>query len=584
MLKEIWKDVDGFPGYQISDQGRVRGFRDFHGNITNTYKILKPRINKDGYYELTLYTTGHKKITKRVHRLVAITFLGNRDGLVINHINCDKLDNRLKNLEWVTAKENSTLASQNGLYKTKPVKIVETGEIFKSIKECADAINTHPSNISEVLSGRGQTSRDLHFELVNEKEYKKYEQSKQSSFLYPHQRNALKKMFNGCILNGGTGSGKSRTGLYYYFSKNGGSIENGDFKPMRRDAQDLYIITTAKKRNDMEWEGELIPFLLSTDPKKNVYCNNKIVVDSWNNIKKYAGAINSFFIFDEDKVTGKGAWANSFLKITKSNDWIILSASPGDCWEDFETVFVANGFFRNRTEFRNEHLVYSRFTKFPKVDGYRNEGRLIRLKSKILIDMDFKRHTVQHHEDIFVKYNTTKYKDATKTRWDPYKNEPIQQAAGLCYVLRRIVNEDESRAVALLELFEKHPKMIIFYSFDYERDILLNLYYGENVEVAEYSGHAHQKIPTGDSWVYLVNYSAGCEGWNSIATDTIVFYSQNYSYKVMLQATGRIDRLNSPFTDLYYYHLKTRSGIDLAISKALRDKKKFNERKFTKWD
>ena len=208
---------------------------------------------------------------------------------------------------------------------------------------------------------------------------------------------------------------------------------------------------------------------------------------------------------------------------------------------------------------------------------------MIRLRNKILIDMDFKRHTIPHHEDIYVRYDIPMYKEAMKTRWDPYKNEPMKQASELCYVLRRIVNSDESRQIALLELYEKHPRMLVFYSFDYERDILLNLYYGEDVEIAEYSGHAHQPIPSGDKWIYIVNYTAGCEGFNCIKTDTIVFYSQSYSYKTMLQAAGRIDRLNTPYTDLYYYHIKSRSGIDLAISKALTQKKNFNEGRWVKW-
>ena len=401
-------------------------------------------------------------------------------------------------------------------------------------------------------------------------------------FLYDYQMDAVKKMTNGCILNGGVGSGKSRTGLYYYFKEQGGSI-NPDYVPMKHKPKDLYIITTARKRDDLEWEGELVPFLLSTHPDQNVFYGNKVVVDSWNNIKKYSDISGAFFIFDEQRVVGSGAWVKSFLKIARGNDWILLSATPGDTWSDYIPVFIANGFYKNKSEFSREHVVYSRFSKYPKIDRYLNTGRLVRLRDRILVDMDFTRHTIPHHEDVYCRYDISKYKDAIKTRWDPYKNEPIQQASGLCYILRRVVNEDESRQQALLEIFEQHPKMIVFYNFDYELDILKGIYYGDNCEIAEWNGHAHNPIPQSERWVYLVQYTAGCEGWNCVKTDTIVFYSQNYSYKVMEQASGRIDRLNTPFRDLYYYHLKSRSGIDLAISKALKEKKQFNERKFVKW-
>lgn len=387
-------------------------------------------------------------------------------------------------------------------------------------------------------------------------------------------------MRNGCILNGGVGSGKSRTGLYYYFKEQGGSMDP-DYILMK-NPRDLYIITTAMKRDSLEWEVELTPYLLSKNPEVNYY-RNKVVIDSWNNIKKYKDIYGAFFIFDEDRVTGKGAWVKTFLNIARKNQWIILSATPGDTWEQYIPVFVANGFYKNKTEFAREHCIYSRYTKYPKIERYINTGRLIRLRNQILIDMDFSRKTISHHEDIYVKYDISKYREVMRTRWDPFKDEPIQQAAGLCYVLRRIVNEDESRQMALLELAEKHPRMIIFYNFDYELDILKGLYYGENVRIAEWNGHAHEPIPTSKSWVYLVQYTAGCEGWNCIKTDTIVFYSQNYSYKVLAQAAGRIDRLNTPYTDLYYYHLKTRSGIDLAISKALNEKKQFNESRWVKW-
>ena len=399
-------------------------------------------------------------------------------------------------------------------------------------------------------------------------------------FMYDYQIDAVYRMKNGCILNGGVGSGKSRTGLYYYFKEQGGSI-NPDYIPMK-NPRDLYIITTAMKRNSLEWEGELTYFRLSKDPELNYY-TNKVVIDSWNNIQKYKNVNGAFFIFDEDRVTGKGKWVKAFLNIARKNKWIILSATPGDTWEQYIPVFIANGFYKNKTEFSREHIKYSQFTNYPKIDGYIGTGKLIRLRNQILIDMDFSRKTIAHHENIYVKYDVMKYKDAMRTRWDPFKNEPIQQASGLCYVLRRIVNEDESRQVALLEIFEKHPKIIIFYNFDYELDILKGLYYGNDCEIAEWNGHEHQLIPQSKKWVYLVQYAAGCEGWNCIKTDTIVFYSQNYSYKVLAQASGRIDRLNTPFRDLYYYHLKTRSGIDLAISKALSEKKQFNETRWVKW-
>lgn len=406
--------------------------------------------------------------------------------------------------------------------------------------------------------------------------------NKSKPFLYDFQMEAVKKARNGSILNGSVGSGKSRTGLFYYFKEQGGWIEGSDYTPMK-NPKDLYIITTAKKRDSLEWEGELANYRLSTNPETNYY-KNKVVVDSWNNIKKYADIQGQFFILDEDRVTGSGAWVKAFLKIAKHNDWIILSATPGDVWNDFWAVFVANGFYKNKTEFQREHIVYSRYTKYPQIERYLNTQRLERLRDRILIDMTVQRHTKPHHEDVYCTYDVSFYKEVFKKRWDPFKDEPVQQASSLCYVLRRIVNTDESRQVTLLELLEDHPKAIIFYNFDYEREILLNLGYAEGTKIAEWSGHAHQPVPTGSKWVYLTQYTSGCEGWNCITCDTIIFYSQNYSYKVMTQAAGRIDRLNTKFIDLYYYHLKSRSGIDLAISKALQEKKKFNESRWlSKW-
>ena len=400
--------------------------------------------------------------------------------------------------------------------------------------------------------------------------------------LYDYQIDAVKRMKNGCILNGGVGSGKSRTALAYYYLRNGGdpaSLCGDNYIPMDDPPKDLYIITTARKRDTLEWDGDMGPFLLSTHTDVNLYCN-KVVVDSWNNITKYKEVTGAFFIFDEDRVTGSGVWVKSFLKIAKSNEWIILSATPGDTWQDYIPVFLANGFYKNKSEFIREHIVYSRFSKFPKVDRYLNTGRLIRLRNNILIDMVFHRDTIPHHEDIYVSYDISAYKDICRNRWNPWEDKPIENASEFCYSLRKIVNTDEARQVALLQIIEEHPKAIIFYNFDYELDILKKLYYGEDFEIAEWNGHKHQEVPKGDKWVYLVQYTAGNEGWNCVRTDTIIFYSQNYSYKVMTQAAGRIDRLNTPYKDLYYYHIKSRSGIDLAISKALKNKKKFNERKF----
>ena len=397
--------------------------------------------------------------------------------------------------------------------------------------------------------------------------------------LYDYQLDAVGRMKNGCILCGGVGSGKSRTALAYYYQEQGGRLGTDRYVDMQ-NPRDLYIITTARKRDTKEWEGEFVPFLLSTNPDV-AYYKNKVVVDSWNNIGKYKDVYGAFFIFDEQRVVGSGAWVKAFLNIARKNKWILLSATPGDTWSDYIPVFVANGFYKNKTEFTREHIVYRWINKtYPKIDHYVNTGKLIRHRNDILVTMDFNRVTVAHHEDVFCSYDISKYKDASKNRWDPFKNEPIINAAGLCYLWRKIVNTDESRQVALLELFEKHPKMIVFYNFDYELDILREVFGNLGCEMGEWNGHVHQPVPTSKQWVYLVQYTAGAEGWNCITTDTIVFYSQNYSYKVMQQAAGRIDRLNTKFVDLYYYHLKSRSGIDLAISRALSQKKNFNEGKY----
>ena len=379
--------------------------------------------------------------------------------------------------------------------------------------------------------------------------------------LYDHQRSALEKMKNGCILCGGVGSGKSRTALAYYYLQQGGNLDIHD-APMKNPL-DIYIITTARKRDTCEWEDELAPFLLSTHEDCNYY-KNKVVIDSWNNISKYKDVKNSFFIFDEQRVVGYGAWTKAFLKIAKVNKWILLSATPGDTWQDYIPVFIANGFYRNKTDFIDQHVVYDWRSKYPKVDRYLNTGRLIRLRNRILVTMEFERHTTSHHQDVPVSYNIPLYKDISRNRWNPWEDRPIETASELCMNWRRVVNSDESRSVAVLEIMEDHPKVIIFYNFDYELDILKNLGYPDGTEVAEWNGHKHQEIPTGDKWVYLVQYTAGCEGWNCITTDTIIFVlsllDANHAVRTIFEISIQINDLA-----IGKNKLEIADGIEVAI-------------------
>lgn len=406
--------------------------------------------------------------------------------------------------------------------------------------------------------------------------------------LYEYQKKAVNELSDGCILCGGVGTGKSRTSLAYFYKEMGGDLDAEEFVPMRRP-KPLYIITTARKRDTKEWDQELIPFHIYTETTGKDLAEEgfrDVTIDSWNNIEKYREVTDAFFIFDEQRVVGYGAWVKAFLKIAKANRWILLSATPGDTWSDYIPVFIANGFYKNKTEFCREHVVYSRFTKYPKIDRYINTGRLIRLRRRILVDMPMERKTVMHNESIFCEWDKPEYNVIGKDRFNIYTGEPIVNASELCYTWRKLVNSDPSRSLRVLELMETHPKVIIFYNFDYELEILLetmktwNEGQEEKVDVAEWNGHKHQPIPESERWAYLVQYTAGCEGWNCITTDTIIFYSQNYSYKVMEQASGRINRLNTPFVDLYCYHLKSSAPIDLAISRALKQKKNFTEGRF----
>ena len=358
-----------------------------------------------------------------------------------------------------------------------------------------------------------------------------------------NQRKAVSRLKPGSILVGGTGSGKSRTALVYYFSKVCGGKIIDRFEEVKKHIP-LYIITTAAKRDKKEWEEELREFPIL-----------QVKIDSWNNIKKYADVENAFFIFDEQRVVGSGAWSKSFIKISKKNEWILLTATPGDTWSDYIPVFIANGFYKNRTEFLRRHAVFSRYTKFPKIEKYLEIDHLEKLKSKIQIKMDVNRNTVTHRINIILDYDKDLYRQTSIDRWDYLEDKPIENPSRYAQLQRRIVNGDPSRLERLKEIIEDHKKVIVFYNFNYERDNILELLGKMKVPVGELNGHVHSSIPETPRWVYLVQYNAGAEGWNCIDTNVVVFFSLSYSYRMTHQAAGRIDRRNTPFGDLYYYYL-----------------------------
>lgn len=399
-----------------------------------------------------------------------------------------------------------------------------------------------------------------------------------------HQLKAVKEIKNGSILRGGVGSGKSRTAIaYFFFVECGGRVKLngvGEWHPFERP-RDLYIITTAKKRDEKEWESEAAPFGLSRE-RGSSFGEVQVTVDSWNNIPNYKEVKDAFFIFDEQRLVGGGAWVKAFYKIAASNHWIILSATPGDTWMDYIPVFVANGFYKNRTEFIRRHVVWNTFTKFPTISRYVETAELERNRRSVLVEMPLQRHTKRKILNVACKHDQEALDRIKKERWHVIENRPIKDVAEMFAVTRKVVNSDPSRMGAVMKLLEKHPKLIIFYNFDYELDILRSMVGILEYPAAEWNGHRHQPVPDGDRWVYLVQYTAGAEGWNCVATDAMTFYSLNYSWKVTEQSMGRIDRMNTPYTDLFYYRLRSGSWLDQAIMKALMGKKDFNERSYAK--
>jgi hypothetical protein len=398
--------------------------------------------------------------------------------------------------------------------------------------------------------------------------------------LFDYQKKAISQLKTGSILRGGVGSGKSLTALgYFYEIECGGSLTKEE--QLMAHPKDLYVITTARKRDSLDWEKECAHLSISSDRESSI-SGIKLVVDSWNNIGKYKEIKNAFFIFDEQKLVGYGSWVKSFLRIAKHNGWILLSATPGDTWMDYVPVFIANGFFKNKTEFTRKHVVYNTFSSYPKIDRYVDTDILFKYKRRILVKMEYEKKTIDNIVQLVVPHDKDKFNQVYKERWNPYKNLPIKAASEACYTLRRVVNSDPSRLEAILELVKKHRRLIVFYNFDYELEILRTLKEKTNIPVAEYNGHYHEEIPQSESWIYLAQYVSAGEAWNCIETNAIVLYSRNYSYKITTQAMGRIDRQNTPFQNLYYYFLTSNSSIDRDIQKAYVEKKNFNERRFSK--
>jgi superfamily II DNA or RNA helicase len=377
--------------------------------------------------------------------------------------------------------------------------------------------------------------------------------------LRPHQEDVLDKMKNGCILWGGVGTGKSLVAMAYYV--------------LRESPKDVVVITTAKVRDSLHWEGEAAVFGIGSSEDSTV--EGVLTVDSWNNIAKYKDLEGCFFIFDEQRLVGKGKWVKTFLKIAKKNHWIMLSATPGDTWSDYIPVFVANGWYKNKTEFEREHIVYRPFRNYPVIDHYIGTSRLLQLRSRILVELKFEKATTRHNETIVVSHDVEMLRRVTKERWNDLENRPIVDASEMFYCMRRVVNSDPSRLQAVRELCKRHPRLIVFYSFNYELEALRTLQ--NEIPMAEWNGHKHQEIPETEKWLYLVQYVAGSEGWNCVTTNAVCLYSLTYSYKNWEQAHGRIDRLNTEYTDLYYYCLRSRAAIDTAIYRCLQGKRSFQE-------
>ena len=399
----------------------------------------------------------------------------------------------------------------------------------------------------------------------------------------PEQIQAVRQLQNGSILAGGVGSGKTLTSLAWYLTSvcNAASFEKGGSlaKKKVKGSPKLYVITTAKKRDSLEWEEEAARLGLSTDPTCS-FTGSSIVVDSWNNIGKYSDREHAVFFFDEQRASGSGRWVKEFLKITRKNTWLLLSATPGDVWMDYLPVFMAHGFFRTRTEFMEDHVIFDRFAKYPKVKRYIGEAKLQRLRRSILVEMPVERHTTRERESVYCDYDRDLYKWVVKNRMDPWTEEPLRDAGGVCRILRKVVSDNDWRSEQAKRILSSNERVIVFYNYNYELDRILAVAESLGLPTAQWNGHRHDAIPAEPRWVYICQYTSAAEGWNCTSTDTVLFWSLNYSWRVTEQCEGRIDRLNTPYSRLKYYFLESHSSIDEAVRRSLSSKKVFNERAF----
>lgn len=535
------------------------------------YELVKNyywSVNSNGYVQ----TRTFGKLIY-MHRLI----MNPKDGLVTDHINHDTTDNRRRNLRNISISENgmnhkkcsTNTSGYSGVSFSNKDKVWISTIKVKGVTHRLGCFK----NIEEAVKARHE-AEERYFGEFAYKGGRKVERYK----VKPYQQDAVDRMKNGCILNAGVGTGKSFMGLLYYWTEVcDGVYTDDEYKPMK-NPRPLLIITTPKKRDSLEWEKDMLPFLLSPDDDANPYSSDAPVrIDSWQNIKKYTNVVGYFVIFDENCLSSWGTWTKSFLKIAKKNQWILLTATPGDNWSDYIPVFIANGFYKNKTEFKENHIIMNPFTRYPSIKGYFNQGKLMKYRKQITVTVNDSRITIPIHKDIRCDYDKETEKLVLRNRWHPFEDRPLRDATEMAVVMRKIAFGDYSRIDKCKELHEVNPRIIIFYDYDFELDMLVEMCETEGYVYAQWNGHKHDPIPDEARWLYLVQYTAGNAAWNCISTNCMIFFNDNYSYKKMKQAAGRIDRLNTPYHELFYYHLTSSSFIDKRIKKTLLDKSAFND-------